>query len=75
MEITYEGIRNWDECDPARHSFAWDEDEEEHLRSLVREWVPPVLSGVAGRITVAGRDGPAYASPGSRWRRSASWTG
>ncbi|MFB8174242.1 hypothetical protein ACFC60_40465 [Kitasatospora purpeofusca] len=46
--ITYEGIRNWDECDPARHPFAWDEGEEEHLRSLVREWVPPVLSGMAG---------------------------
>ena len=47
--VTYEGIRNWDESDPARHSFAWDEDEEERLRSLVRDWVPPVLSGAAGR--------------------------
>lgn len=28
--------------------FTWDEDEEAHLRSLVREWVPPVLSGMAG---------------------------
>ncbi|MCG6500032.1 hypothetical protein [Kitasatospora sp. A2-31] len=46
--ITYKGIRDWEESDPARHSFAWDEDEEEHLRSLVREWVPPVLSGMAG---------------------------
>lgn len=46
--ITYEGNRDWDECDPARHPFTWDEGEEEHLRSLVREWVPPVLSGMAG---------------------------
>ncbi|MFE4634462.1 hypothetical protein ACFRJ1_13960 [Streptomyces sp. NPDC056773] len=46
--IGYAGIRNWDEIDPARHSFAWDEDEDAHLRSLVREWVPPVLSHMAG---------------------------
>jgi hypothetical protein len=46
--ITYEAGRNWDELDPARHPFAWDEDEETRLRSLVREWVPPVLSGRAG---------------------------
>ncbi|MEU9715967.1 hypothetical protein [Streptomyces sp. NPDC047976] len=46
--IAYEGIRNWDEFDPASHSFAWDEDEEACLRSLVGEWVPPVLSGMAG---------------------------
>lgn len=45
---TYEGIRNWDELDPARHPFAWDEEEDTHLRSLVREWVPPALSGMAG---------------------------
>ncbi|MEV0747534.1 hypothetical protein OG778_32765 (plasmid) [Streptomyces sp. NBC_00184] len=44
----YEEIWNWDEFDPARHSFAWDEDEEARLCSLVREWVPPVLSGMAG---------------------------
>ncbi|MFE0458556.1 hypothetical protein ACFW1A_04740 [Kitasatospora sp. NPDC058965] len=46
--IRYKGVRDWEESDPARHSFAWDEDEKEHLRSLVREWVPPVLSGMAG---------------------------
>ncbi|MGW2846312.1 hypothetical protein [Streptomyces sp. NPDC001274] len=47
--VTHEDIRDWDASDPARHPFAWDEDEEERLRSLVREWVPPVLSGMAGR--------------------------
>ncbi|MFJ7589008.1 hypothetical protein ACIQZO_16815 [Streptomyces sp. NPDC097617] len=46
--ITYEGIRNWDAIDPARHPFAWDADEEARLRALVRAWVPPVLSGIAG---------------------------
>ncbi|ARF83384.1 hypothetical protein HS99_0018475 [Kitasatospora aureofaciens] len=46
--MTYEGIRNWDEFDPARHPFPWDEDEETRLRELIREWVPPVLSGMAG---------------------------
>ncbi|MFD9793711.1 hypothetical protein ACFWXK_22505 [Streptomyces sp. NPDC059070] len=46
--VTYEDMRNWEMSDPARHPFAWDEDEEAHLRSLVREWVPPVLSGMAG---------------------------
>ncbi|WP_234327259.1 hypothetical protein [Streptomyces sp. NRRL WC-3742] len=46
--VTYEGIRTWEEFDPARHPFVWDEDEEARLRSLVREWVPPVLSGMAG---------------------------
>ncbi|MGW6060439.1 hypothetical protein [Streptomyces sp. NPDC055189] len=45
---TYERMRNWDELDPVRHPFAWDEDEDACLRSLVREWVPPVLSGMAG---------------------------
>ncbi|MEV1068905.1 hypothetical protein [Streptomyces sp. NPDC050263] len=38
----------WDELDPARHPFAWDEDEEATLSALIREWVPPVLSGMAG---------------------------
>ncbi|MET9345573.1 hypothetical protein [Streptomyces termitum] len=46
--VTYEGIRDWGESDPARHPFVWDEAEEERLRSLVREWVPPVLSGMDG---------------------------
>ncbi|MFH8336532.1 hypothetical protein [Streptomyces sp. AM6-12] len=46
--ITYERIRNWGEFDPARHPFDWDEDEDTCLRSSVREWVPPVLSGRAG---------------------------
>ncbi|MEU5660891.1 hypothetical protein ABZ802_35540 [Streptomyces sp. NPDC047737] len=46
--LTYEDIRNWDAFDPALHPFAWDKDEEAHLRSLVRAWVPPVLSGMAG---------------------------
>ncbi|MFD4244004.1 hypothetical protein ACFWP3_20730 [Streptomyces sp. NPDC058525] len=44
----YNGTRHWHEFDPARNPFAWDEDEEAQLRSLVREWVPPVLSGMAG---------------------------
>jgi hypothetical protein len=39
---------NWDDLDPARNPFAWDEDEEARLSALVREWVPPVLSGMAG---------------------------
>ncbi|MGW3018135.1 hypothetical protein [Streptomyces longwoodensis] len=42
------GLRNWEDLDPARHPFSWDEDEEDHLRTLVRAWVPPVLSGMAG---------------------------
>ncbi|WP_254646601.1 hypothetical protein [Streptomyces sp. GbtcB6] len=46
--VTYRGIQGWDELDPARNPFAWDEDEDARLRSLVREWVPPVLSGMAG---------------------------
>ncbi|MFE6912061.1 hypothetical protein [Streptomyces erythrochromogenes] len=46
--ITYEGTRNWDELHRSLRSFAWDEAEEARLRSLVREWVPPVLSGRAG---------------------------
>ncbi|MBM9623828.1 hypothetical protein [Streptomyces zhihengii] len=46
--LNHEDIRDWDDSDPARHTFAWDEDEEERLRSLVREWVPPVLSDMAG---------------------------
>ncbi|MEU1513243.1 hypothetical protein ABZ490_13955 [Streptomyces sp. NPDC005811] len=46
--INHDGMWNWDELDPARHPFAWDEDEEARLRLLVREWVPPVLSGMAG---------------------------
>ncbi|MFB6817967.1 hypothetical protein ACFCV8_25835 [Streptomyces sp. NPDC056347] len=41
-------ILNWDDVDPARHPFAWDEAEDARLRSLVREWVPPVLSGRVG---------------------------
>lgn len=41
-------LDDWDRHDPARHAFAWDEDEEACLRSLVRESVPPVLSGRAG---------------------------
>ncbi|MFJ9419444.1 hypothetical protein ACIRPT_35590 [Streptomyces sp. NPDC101227] len=39
---------HWDNLDPARHPFTWDEDEEARLCALVREWVPPVLSGMAG---------------------------
>ncbi|MEU1336267.1 hypothetical protein [Streptomyces sp. NPDC005827] len=46
--VTYRGMQGWDELDPGRNPFAWDEDEEARLRSLVREWVPPVLSGMAG---------------------------
>ncbi|MGV9316499.1 hypothetical protein ACWDR0_30580 [Streptomyces sp. NPDC003691] len=46
--VGYESIRNWELFDPARHPFAWDKDEEARLRSLIREWVPPVLSGMAG---------------------------
>ncbi|GGV09100.1 hypothetical protein GCM10010260_54060 [Streptomyces filipinensis] len=42
-------LTNWDDVDPSRHPFTWDEDEEAHLRALVREWVPPVLSGREGR--------------------------
>ncbi|MFI2761993.1 hypothetical protein ACH5A3_24515 [Streptomyces echinatus] len=42
-------LENWDDVDPARHPFAWDEKEEAHLRALVHEWVPPVLSGMEGR--------------------------
>ncbi|MER7379714.1 hypothetical protein [Streptomyces lanatus] len=41
-------LRSWDDLDPARHPFPWDADEEAHLGSLVREWVPPVLSGMEG---------------------------
>ncbi|WP_246150680.1 hypothetical protein [Streptomyces qinzhouensis] len=46
---TDEGIRSWDELDPALHPFSWDADEEARLRLLVRPWVPAVLSGAAGR--------------------------
>ncbi|MBR7834879.1 hypothetical protein KDL01_16520 [Actinospica durhamensis] len=46
--LTSAGCRNWDALDPARHAFTWDEDEDARLRALVREWVPPVLSGMAG---------------------------
>jgi hypothetical protein len=42
------GPQSWDDLDPARHPFQWDADEEARLRTLVREWVPPVLSGMAG---------------------------
>ncbi|WP_377273354.1 hypothetical protein [Peterkaempfera sp. SMS 1(5)a] len=42
-------LRNWADLDPTRHPFTWDEDEEARLRTLVRAWVPPVLSGMAGR--------------------------
>lgn len=41
-------MRYWEGIDPARHPFSWDEDEEAGLRALVREWVPPVLSGMRG---------------------------
>ncbi|MFI1358652.1 hypothetical protein ACH4TV_34565 [Streptomyces sp. NPDC020898] len=41
-------MQNWDDFDPARHPFRWDEHEEARLCTLVREWVPPVLSGMAG---------------------------
>ncbi|MFI9389541.1 hypothetical protein ACIG53_01520 [Streptomyces bauhiniae] len=41
-------MRNWADFDPARHPFVWNADEEAQLRALVREWVPPVLSGRAG---------------------------
>ncbi|WP_329285857.1 hypothetical protein [Streptomyces sp. NBC_00691] len=46
--VTFEAIRDWGTFDPARQPFAWDEDEEARLRSMVREWVPPVLSGMDG---------------------------
>ncbi|QNP66846.1 hypothetical protein IAG43_30615 [Streptomyces genisteinicus] len=46
--MPYEAMRHWDACDPDRHPFVWDEDEEARLRSLVRAWVPPVPSGMAG---------------------------
>lgn len=46
--VTPEGIRNWDEFAPDRHAFVGDEDEQARLCSLVRAWVPPVLSGMAG---------------------------
>jgi hypothetical protein len=39
---------SWEGLDPARHPFVWDEEEETRLCALVREWVPPVLSGMAG---------------------------
>ncbi|MEU2616795.1 hypothetical protein ABZ642_01315 [Streptomyces sp. NPDC007157] len=42
------GMGNWEDIDPARHPFGWDEDEEARLRALVHVWVPPVLSGMAG---------------------------
>ncbi|MEU8621561.1 hypothetical protein [Streptomyces sp. NPDC048623] len=42
------GLESWADVDPALHPFDWDEDEEGNLRALVREWVPPVLSGMAG---------------------------
>lgn len=41
-------MHDWDGLDPAGHSFNWDEDEEARLRTMVRAWVPPVLSGMAG---------------------------
>ncbi|MEU9344591.1 Fic family protein [Streptomyces sp. NPDC048278] len=47
--VTSRATQDWDELDPGRNPFRWDADEEAHLRSLVREWVPPVLSGMAGR--------------------------
>ncbi|MER5380004.1 hypothetical protein ABT040_06940 [Streptomyces sp. NPDC002688] len=46
--VSFETFRNWENLDPARHPFVWDEDEEARLRALVRPWVPPVLSGGAG---------------------------
>ncbi|SCD59887.1 hypothetical protein GA0115240_11615 [Streptomyces sp. DvalAA-14] len=46
--LTSEGMRDWDELDPARHPFAWDGAEEARLRLLVGAWVPPVPSGRAG---------------------------
>ncbi len=42
------GFRDWDGLDPSRHPFDWDAEEEAHLCALLREWVPPVLSGMAG---------------------------
>lgn len=45
---SWEVVRDWAAHDPGRHAFAWDEDEDGRLRSLVREWVPPVLSGMKG---------------------------
>ncbi|MEV8533902.1 hypothetical protein [Streptomyces sp. NPDC051211] len=39
----------WAAIDPARNPFRWDADEAARLRSLVMEWVPPVLSGMDGR--------------------------
>ncbi|MGW3111671.1 hypothetical protein [Streptomyces sp. SID4982] len=42
------GDWTWADVDPARHPFVWDEAEEARLRALVREWVPPVLSGMEG---------------------------
>ncbi|MGW1073137.1 hypothetical protein [Streptomyces sp. NPDC002537] len=41
-------LSHWDDLDPARHLFTWDEDEETRLCALIREWVPPVLSGREG---------------------------
>ncbi|GAA1234393.1 hypothetical protein GCM10009665_25760 [Kitasatospora nipponensis] len=42
------GLERWDDVDPARHPFDWDQDEATRLRALVSPWVPPVLSGQAG---------------------------
>lgn len=43
-----QGMHHWEGLDPDRHPFTWDDDEEARLRALVREWVPPVLSGMRG---------------------------
>ncbi|MFI0961995.1 hypothetical protein ACH4S8_11410 [Streptomyces sp. NPDC021080] len=47
--VSFETMRDWSNLDPARHPFAWDDEEEARLHALIRPWVPPVLSGYAGR--------------------------
>ncbi|MEU4082831.1 hypothetical protein [Streptomyces aureus] len=47
--VTLATTSDWNELDPGRHPFVWDAEEEARLHALIRPWVPPVLSGFAGR--------------------------
>ncbi|WP_240657972.1 hypothetical protein [Streptomyces populi] len=47
--VSFEATQDWNNLDPARHPFVWDDEEEARLHALIRPWVPPVLSGSAGR--------------------------
>jgi hypothetical protein len=47
--VSFKATQDWNNLDPARHPFTWDDEEEARLHALISPWVPPVVSGQAGR--------------------------